>query len=202
MLEGRVIATAVTDGTGQAVFHYTPKARGIVSLAVRVGENSRMSAAATGTVAAWERRTPLLAVELAALEKNPATHEPITDAAEELGKLTLFYYNVLYVVPAGDEQEDAFRTSDQTRQWLAIHKFPLGHVLVLPSIEGAFGRKLDELRAAGWTTLKVGVGRSRQFAETFLQRRLDVVMVPEPAKSDTPRKAKVAKEWKEVRKKL
>jgi hypothetical protein len=46
------------------------------------------------------------------------------------------------------------------------------------------------------------VGRTKAFAETFLQRRLDAVLVPEPPKGDAPRKAKVAKEWKEVRRKL
>lgn len=202
MLAGKVVGTAVTDGSGQAVFRYTPKTRGSISVTVRAGEHSRVSATATATVAAWERRTPLLAVELASLEKSPASGEPLADAADELGKLTLFYYHVLYVVPAGGEQHDAFRISQETRQWLSTHKFPLGHIVVLPSIEKAFGPKLDELRAAGWSTLKVGVGRSRQFAETFLQRRLDAVMVPEPAKGEQPRKAKVAKEWKEVRKKL
>jgi hypothetical protein len=64
------------------------------------------------------------------------------------------------------------------------------------------GDKLDELHAAGWKTLKTGIGRSKAFAEAFLQRRLEAVIVPEPAKGEVPRKAKVAKEWKEVRKKL
>ena len=46
------------------------------------------------------------------------------------------------------------------------------------------------------------MGRTNDFAQAFLQRRLDAVMVPEPAKGDAPRKAKVVKEWKEVRKKM
>ena len=90
----------------------------------------------------------------------------------------------------------------QARQWLKDHKFPVGHILVLPSGPEAFGAKLDELHAAGWKTLKIGVGRTKAFAEVFVQRRLEAVMVPEPAKGDAPRKAKVAKGWKEVRKKM
>jgi hypothetical protein len=90
----------------------------------------------------------------------------------------------------------------QARQWLKDQKFPVGHILVLSSDPEAFGAKLDEMHAAGWKTLKIGVGRTKAFAEAFLQRRLDAVMVPEPAKGDAPRKAKVAKEWKEVRKKM
>jgi len=58
------------------------------------------------------------------------------------------------------------------------------------------------MHLAGWTQLKTGIGRTKVFAESFLQRRLEAVMVPEPAKGEAPRKAKVAKEWKEVRKKM
>src|SRR5262249_23380178 len=90
----------------------------------------------------------------------------------------------------------------QARQWLKDQKFPVGHIIVVPSTSEAFGTKLDELHAAGWKALKIGVGRTKAFAEAFLERRLDAVMVPEPTKGEAPRKAKVAKEWKEVRKKM
>ena len=124
------------------------------------------------------------------------------DAAEELAKLTQFYYNVLYVVTQNKAMGTNDQVNAQTRQWLKEQKFPVGHILVLPSGSEAFGKKLDELHAAGWKTLKIGVGRTKAFAEVFLQRRLEAVMVPEPAKGEAPRKAKVAKEWKEVRKKM
>ena len=94
------------------------------------------------------------------------------------------------------------QVNSQARQWLKEQNFPVGHIVVLPSSPEAFGAKLDELHAAGWTTLKIGVGRTKAFAEAFLQRRLDAVMVPEPAKGEAPRKAKVAKEWKDVRKRM
>ena len=94
------------------------------------------------------------------------------------------------------------QVNEQARQWLKEQKFPVGYILVLPDGPEGFGAKLDELHAAGWKTLKVGVGRTKVFAEAFLQRRLGAVMVPEPAKGEAPRKAKVAKEWKDVRKRL
>lgn len=50
--------------------------------------------------------------------------------------------------------------------------------------------------------MKAGIGRTKLFAETLLQHRVDVVLVPEPPKGDLPRKAKAAKDWKDVRKKL
>ena len=75
-------------------------------------------------------------------------------------------------------------------------------MLTLPPGEEALGAKIDELHEAGWKTIKTGIGRSKAFVETFLRRRLDAIVVPEPSTGEAPRKAKVAKDWKEVRKKM
>ena len=217
LIAGHVVATAMTGGDGRAFLSYTPKAKGVVPFTVRVGTTPRVALAEAGAnLAVWERRSPIMAVEMAALMKDTAGEEPtiaglgkevegrrpMPDAAEELGKLTQFYYNVLYVVTQDKTGGTTDQVNAQARQWLKDHKFPVGHILVLPSGPETFGAKLDELHAAGWKTLKVGVGRTKAFAEVFVQRRLEAVMVPEPAKGDAPRKAKVAKEWKEVRKKM
>ncbi len=214
---GKVAATAVTGEDGIARLPFLPKAQGVIPVQVRVGESLRVaSAEGLGHLAIWERRNPILAVELAALMDGPQAKSPppdarsrpepegtpMPDAADELGKLTQFYYRVLYVVSAASFGGDRFQAGESSREWLKRHKFPPGYVLVLPGDEQTFGAKLDELHAAGWKTVKTGIGRTKAFAEAFLQRRLDAVMVPEPAKADTPRKAKVVKEWKEVRKKL
>ena len=217
LVAGNVVATAMTGGDGRAFLSYTPKAKGAVPFTVRVGTTPRVAVTEAGAnLAVWERRNPIMAVEMAALMedvvaqgptvtlpgKEAEGRRPMPDAAIELGKLSQFYYNLLYVVT----QDKAMGSSDlvnaQARQWLKDQKFPVGHILVLPSDPEAFGAKLDEMHAAGWKTLKIGVGRTKEFVEAFLQRRLEAVMVPEPAKGEAPRKAKVAKEWKEVRKKL
>ena len=203
LVAGNVVATAMTGGDGRALLSYTPKAKAMIPFTVRAGAASNVQVAEAGAnLAVWERRSPMMAVEMASLMEDAEGRRPMPDAAAELGKLTQFYYNVLYVVT----HEKAAGTNDQVnaqaRQWLKDQKFPVGHIVVLPSNPEAFGAKLDELHAAGWTTLKIGVGRTKAFAEAFLQRRLDAVMVPEPAKGEAPRKAKVAKEWKDVRKKM
>ncbi len=123
------------------------------------------------------------------------------EAADELEKLTRFYYRVIYVVTSS-ASTDGFQASMEARDWLKTHKFPTGYVMVLPPDSQALGAKIDEFHAEGWKTIKIGVGRTRAFAEAFLQRRLDAIIVPEPAKGDAPRKVKVAKDWKDVRKKL
>lgn len=218
LVAGNVVATTMTGGDGRAFLSYTPKAKGTVPFTVRVGTTPRVALTEAGAnLAVWERRSPIMAVEMAALMedavgqgptvtwpgKDAEGRRPMPDAAEELGKLTQFYYNALYVVTldraVGSTTDQA---NAQARQWLKDRKFPVGHILVLPSDPEAFGAKLDEMHAAGWTTLKIGVGRTKAFAEAFLQRRLEAVMVPEPAKGNASRKAKLAKEWKDVRKKL
>jgi len=217
LVAGNVVATAMTGGDGRAFLSYTPKAKGVVPFTVRVGTTPRVAVVETGAnLAVWEHRSPIMAVEMAALMEDVVGQEPtvtwpgkeaegrrpMPDAANELGKLTQFYYNVLYVVTQDKAVGSNDQVNAQARQWLKDQKFPVGHILVLSSDPEAFGAKLDEMHAAGWKTLKIGVGRTKAFAEAFLQRRLDAVMVPEPARGEAPRKAKVAKEWKDVRKKM
>jgi len=217
LIAGNVVATAMTRSDGRAILSYHPKAKGTIPFTVRVGASSRVGVTeAMANLAVWEHRSPIMAVEMASLiqdvveqgqavtlpDKDVEGRRPMSNAAEELGKLTQFYYNVIYVVTENKAVGANDQIGAQARQWLKDQKFPVGHILVLPSGSEAFGAKLDELHAAGWKTLKIGVGRTKAFAEAFLQRRLDAVMVPEPAKGEAPRRAKVAKEWKDVRKKM
>jgi hypothetical protein len=217
LIDGKVVATAITGSKGRAILSYTPKAKGVIPFTVRVGTTSSVTVTEAGAnLAVWERRSPMMAVEMASLMEDAAGQgptiassgkdaegrRPMPDAAAELAKLTQFYYNVLYVMTENKAVGTNGQVNAQARQWLKEQNFPVGHIVVLSSNPEAFGAKLDEWHAAGWTTLKIGVGRTKAFAEAFLQRRLDAVMVPEPAKGEAPRKAKVAKEWKDVRKKM
>ena len=216
VINGATAATGMTGGDGRAILSVVPTGRGLIPVQVRVGASPRVSPAeGRANLVAWERRTPVLVVELSALMEEPRSNGPLSgiasslqqelrpmaDAADELAKLSRFYYGIIYVatLPSGG---DAFSTSDDARNWLATHKFPSGFVLPLPPGEDAVGAKIDELHEAGWKTIKTGIGRSKAFAEAFLHRRLEAIVVPEPAKGEAPRKAKVAKDWKDVRKKL
>ena len=215
VVDGKVVATALTGGDGRAYFTYTPKAQGLAPVHVRIGNSPRVDLAeGQANLAVWEKRQPILVIELSSLLEEPAPgrvppigvaleseRKPMAEAADELGKLTQFYYRVIYIVtmPVGG---DGFQKSAEVRDWLKRHKLPTGYVLVLPADANALGAKIDEFHAAGWKTIKTGVGRSKAFAEAFLQRRLDAILVPEPTKGEVLRKAKVAKDWKDVRKKL
>ena len=215
VVDGKVAATATTGGDGRASFTYSTKMVGVLPIQVRLDASTRVSSATgEGNLVVWERRNPILAIDMASLietvhvdvsipgtgpQKNPE-QKPMPDAAAEIGKLTQFYYRVIYIVPSTGS--DGFQAGTQARAWLKAHHFPSGYLLVLPPGNEVLGTKIDELRASGWNTIKVGIGRTKVFAEAFLQRRIDAVIVPEPPKNEIPRKAKTAKEWKEIRKKL
>ena len=215
VIEGQVVATTMTGVDGRGFLTYLPKKQALVPIEVRVGDSPRVqSTTAQANLAVWEKRQPILLVELSALVDEVAPgrapsigvglsseRQAIPEASDELAKLTQFYYRIIYVVtvPAGG---DGAQVSAEVRTWLKTKKFPMGYVMAISPDTKVLGTKLDEFHAAGWKTVKVGVGRSKDFAEVFLQRRLDAIMVPEPSKGDVPRKAKVAKDWKEVRKKL
>ncbi|MBH0177066.1 MAG: hypothetical protein HP491_04190 [Nitrospira sp.] len=215
VVDGKVAATATTGADGRAAFSYSTKTVGVLPIQVRLGASTGiLPAVGEANLVVWERRNPILAIETASLvdearvqdpisgidlQKNPE-HKPMPDAAVEIGRLTQFYYKVIYIVPPVGS--GGFQASTQARAWLKTNQFPSGYILVLPSGNEALGTKIDELRAFGWNTIKAGIGRTKVFAEVFLQRRMDAVMIPEPPKSEIPRKAKTAKEWKEIRKKL
>jgi len=215
VVNGAVAATGMTGGDGRAMLPFVPAAKSVVPVQVRVGNSPRVTAAeGQANIVVWERRTPVLVVELSSLMEEAAGDgvsgltaalrqdvKALPDAADELAKLSQFYYGIMYVaaLPAGG---DGFAVSAETRRWLATNKFPAGLILTIPTDADALGTKIDELHEAGWKSIKTGIGRSKPFVETFLRRRFDAILVPEPAKGEAPRKAKVAKDWKEVRKKL
>jgi hypothetical protein len=214
---GKKVGTAMTGGDGRAFFEYTPRMRGNLSMTVRVVEGPRVaSAEGTGTLFSWERRRPILLVEVTSLMEEPKTpivpliplpplpggkmplisSTPAPDAAEELKRLTDFYFNVIYVTNHSGTGE-----SDDMRQWLQTHRFPPGPIVVIRTGEGALTSMIESLRADGWDNVKAGIGQTRDFAEGLVAQRLDVVIVPEPERGQLPKKAQVAKSWKDVRKK-
>ncbi|HXV69061.1 MAG TPA: hypothetical protein VD738_09070 [Nitrospira sp.] len=217
VIDGQVVATSMTGGDGRAVLGYTPKAPGVAPVLVKVGASPRVTPTeGQANLVVWERRHPIVVIEFAALVREPVQtgplpavggmlqteQEPMPDAAEELEKLTRFYYGVIYAVMPSTGGADGFQVSARVREWLNRHKFPPGYVMVLSAGDKTLGTKIDELHAAGWKTIRTGIGRTNAFAEAFLQRRLDAVLVTEPVQGGGPRKAKIARGWKEVRKKL
>lgn len=214
---GKKVGTAMTGGDGRAFFEYAPRMRGNLSVTVRVVESPRVARAeGTGTLFSWERRRPILLVEATSLMEEPKTPivplvplpplpggksppispTPAPDAAEELKRLTDFYFNVIYVT-----NHPGMGDPDDMRQWLHTHRFPPGPILAIRTGEGALMTMIERLRADGWDNVKAGIGRTRDFAEALVAQRLEAVIVPEPQSEQLPKKAQVAKSWKDIRKK-
>ena len=208
-IDGKAVATAKTNESGHASFDYLAKMRGTYVIAVSVDDAASVAADnGHATLCVWERRRPIILVELAALIQ-PVTSastgtaaesslQPLSDAADELSRLTQYYYNVVYV-SGGEQSPSEIAAIGNVRRWLESHKFPPG--FVAPPSEG-LGATLETFKQGGWATMKTGIVRTRSSAEMLLQHRFEVVVVPELPKGEMPRKAKAAKEWKDVRKRL
>ena len=216
-IDGKEITTGKTNDAGEASFEYLPKMRGTNAISISVDDAAQVTAEqGDATLCVWERRRPILVVELAALiqgtspspapagsqstaASGEAAPAPVPESADELSRLTQYYYNVVYVT-GGEAGPMAHESIAQVRRWLAAHKFPPGFV-AMPS-SGGLSTTLETFKQDGWATMKTGIGRTKTFADTLLQHRMEVVVVPELPKGEMPRKAKAAKDWKEVRKKL
>lgn len=216
-IDGKEITTGKTNDAGEASFEYLPKMRGTNVISVSVDDAAQVTAdRSDATLCVWERRRPILVVELAALiqgtspspapagsqstaASGEASPAPVPESADELSRLTQYYYNVVYVT-GGEAGPMAHKSIAQVRRWLAVHKFPPGFVAM--PLSGGLSTTLETFKQDGWATMKTGIGRTKAFADTLLQHRMEVVMVPELPKGEMPRKAKAAKDWKEVRKKL
>ena len=90
LVAGNVIATAKTGGDGRAFLSYTPKTKGTVQFTVHVGETSRFAVAEAGAnLTVWEHRSPIMAVEMAALMEDVAGQGPtVTSPGKECGRQT------------------------------------------------------------------------------------------------------------------
>jgi hypothetical protein len=209
-------ATAMTGGDGHAFFQYTPSKLGTFRVKVTVGDSPRVAdAEGTGVLGVWERRRPILLVEGAALLASAETgvtpglpfpaplsvtvDKPAKHAAEELERLSRFYYHLLYLVPS---EGSALKSVRQFREWLDEHKFPRGLVLSAALNEDGLRSLLERLRADGWENIKSGVGTTAAFAEALVSERLTVVAINEDDKVKLPRKARRVKDWKAARKRL
>jgi hypothetical protein len=206
----------MTGGDGRAFFQYTPSKLGTFRVKVTVGDSPRVAnAEGSGILAVWERRRPILLAEGAALLASEETgstpslplpvplsvtvDKPAAHAAEELERLSRFYYHLLYLVPPGGS---ALKRVRQFREWLDEHKFPQGVVLSADLDVDGVRSLLERLRADGWENIKSGVGTTAAFAEALVSERLTVVVINEDDKVKLPRKARRVKEWKDARKRL
>ena len=209
-VQGQEAGSAVTDKEGRAILEFETHMRGNQKIVGEVETSSRVSpVSGLGNFASWERRKPILLVDVVTLMKGRAassTRSPFDastlgeadeDAPRELTKLGEFYYNIIYLWPGAEEH------ILQLRDWLTAHQFPPGITRTVrpePALLLAF---IDKLKEGGWDHVEAGIGQTKGFADTLVKNRIKAVIFPDASKNEKlPRRAKIVSEWKDVRKHL
>ena len=214
LVQGKVVGTTMTGGDGRAFWEFAPRMRGNLEISVRLPESPRVLAAeATGFLASWERRRPILFIDVAAIVQDqdapalpslPINLSPTlqgeadVDAPGELEKLGKFYYNLVYVYRTGGGEEE-----ETVQEWIQAHDFPVGFLRIIPSGSQPLINLIAQFREGGWENLTGGIGRTVEFAEVLVENRLKAVIIHDPEdKEGFPRRAVLVKSWKKVRKHL
>lgn len=212
-VQGQHAGTALTGGDGRAFLEFKTHMRGNHAVVASVESSPRVeSAKGNGNLASWERRRPILLVEVSTLVQGDsstllpglpvakslgALGKPQEHAAHELSKLTEFYYNVIYV------SERQGSSLHETREWLRQHEFPVGIARTVPPDAKALLAFMEKLKEGGWDNLEAAIGQTWEFARTLVKNRVKTVIFPDPGeKKKYPRRAKIVNSWKEVRKQL
>lgn len=213
-LQGLAIGTATTDAQGWAKLEFAPKMRGNLALRARWATEAKADVVeGKGVILSWERRRPLLLIDLAVLvegelESEPPPSElfpdpglvlgkPADAAPAELKKLAEFYYNLVYVDRTGKGRLEAIQV------WLRTQLFPPGMIRTLPKTDTALEELLGGLQTEGWENVSGGIGRTADFAEVLGKNRLKTIILPLPGKDERfPRRAIVLNDWSRVRRHL
>ena len=213
-LQGRALGKATTDSQGWARLKFAPKMRGNLQLRAKWATSAKTEAVeGLGVVLSWERRRPMLLVDLAVLvEGELETESPPPElfpdpglvlgnasaaAPEELSKLAQFYYNLVYLDRTGKGRLEVIQV------WLRQHQFPPGMIRILPQAETALPELLLSLKEEGWENVSGGIGRTADFAEVLVKNRLQTIILPLPDKKERfPRRAIILNDWSRVRRHL
>ncbi len=213
-VQDREVGQTTTDTEGWARLDFTPKMRGNFKILVKVVTAAKRDRVqGTGVLLSWERRRPILLIDLAVVVEGdlitdapPPKLVPDPDlilgkphpaATGELGKLSKFYYNLVYLDRTGKGR------LEDIQAWLRAHAFPPGVIRLLPDTATALSNLLQDLKEEGWVKVSGGIGRTADFAQVLVQNRLQTVIVTSPDNREHfPRRAIVLHDWSRVRRHL
>ncbi len=209
---GQRAGAALTGGDGRAFLEYKTHMRGNHPIVATVEPGPRVAPAeGAGNLASWERRRPILLVDVSTLFERDASlvnrlpalpftaglasfGAPREEARHALSKLAEFYYNIIYV----HEHRDT--APHETRDWLKRHDFPVGIARRALRDAEALAALMTRLREGGWDNLQAGIGRTRDFAQTLVKQRIKAVIFPDPSETQPyPHRARIVNSWEEVR---
>jgi hypothetical protein len=213
-LQGRALGKATTDSQGWARLEFAPQMRGNLELRVRWATAAKAEVVeGRGVLLSWERRRPILLIDLAVLvegELDPEPPppelfpdpglilgEPHAAAPAELSKLSKFYYNLVYVDQTGKGRLEAIQS------WLRKQQFPPGMIRLLPQTTTSLHDLLLALKEEGWENISGGIGQTADFADVLVKNRLDAIILPRPDTEERfPRRAIILNDWSRVRRHL
>ena len=214
-VNGQKAGTAVTGAEGRADLEFITHMRGnqVIKGLVETSVNVQ-KVEGIGNFASWERRRPLLLVEIETVLKphdaiqhlpSSATFVQTMDALgtaeehapSELRKLAQYYYNIIYLYRGDAGHHDAIRV------WLQEHQFPPGVTRVVKPGAAELLEFITSIKAQGWDTIEAGVGLSREFAEVLVKNRIaTVILRPAPSDEKFPRRTKFVTAWERIRRYL
>lgn len=212
-VQGKLVGQAKTNEDGWARLAFTPKMRGNLQLVVKGAPEAHLPPIqGKGTLLSWERRRPIILVDLAAVVEGEMVPDeqsmpfpmpglrlgdPQSGAPYELGKLAEFYYNLIYVDRTGRGKIDAIQV------WLRKQEFPPGMIRILSNASTGLSELLETLKAEGWENVSAGIGQTADFANVLVQNRVQTVIIQKPETSEQfPRRAIVLNDWSRVRRHL
>ena len=213
-IQGRALGKATTDSQGWARLEFAPQMRGNLELRVRWATAAKAEVVeGRGVLLSWERRRPILLIDLAVLvEGELATEppppelfpdpglilgEPHAAAPAELSKLSKFYYNLVYVDQTGKGRLEVIQS------WLRKQHFPPGMIRILPQAATSLHDLLLALKEEGWENISGGIGQTADFADALVKNRLHAIILPRPdTEEQFPRRAIILNDWSRVRRHL
>ncbi|MEC4674207.1 MAG: hypothetical protein VST68_08455 [Nitrospirota bacterium] len=214
-VQGQKARGTVTGEDGRATLEYTTPMRGnqVIKGIVEPSANVQQ-VEGIGNFASWERRRPLLFVDLETVfnphdtlqalgssasfvQTMDALGDPEEHAPSELTKLGLYYYNIIYLYRGEAGHRDAIRV------WLQDHHFPPGITKVVEPGAGPLLEFITSIKAQGWDTIEAGIGLTKEFAEVLVKNRISTVILrPAPSDEKFPRRTKFVTTWKKIRRYL
>lgn len=205
---GQHVGTAVTAEDGQASLEYKTQMRGNHKIVGEVEPSPRVNVVSgLGNYASWERRKPILFVDVVTLfkEGGAGANSPLVpnvgelgdsdvDAPGELSKLGEFYFNIVYLL------RDETGNVESLRTWLKMANYPPGITRMIPPGSERLLAFIEKLKEGGWDNIEAGIGQTKVFADTLVKNRIKAVIFPDLSKKEKfPRRAKIVSEWKKVR---
>jgi hypothetical protein len=206
LVEGTSLGMALTDEGGTAArAHALPSTPGAYSFTVRLHSREYQAVEATGLVAVWDRKRPILAVILegAAIQLPPKRlllwqEGPLPAMAGSAEAITSLSRRaqIVYLTRRDESHRHTLK------KWLGEHRFPAAPLFSWPGSHPLERRPedlaslLEQWKAEGWD-LRLGVGSAPSDAKAYREAGMAALLLTKE-EDEEPEGALRAPSWKEA----